>query len=80
MTAARLEALKKAIVGLVLTVEEVEGTLKLNQHKSDVDHVAIASALTDQPDEAAKAIGQQMVALRPSLEYKSSTPASVTAD
>jgi transcriptional regulator len=80
MTAARLEALKKAIVGLVLTVEEVEGTFKLNQHKSDVDHVAIASALTDRPDEAAKTIGQQMVALRPSLEYKSSTPARVTAD
>jgi transcriptional regulator len=80
MTAARLEALKKAIVGLVLTVEQVEGTFKLNQHKSDVDHVAIASALTDRPDEAAKTIGQQMVALRPSLEYKSSTPARVTAD
>jgi transcriptional regulator len=80
MTAARLEALKKAIVGLVLTVEEVEGTFKLNQHRSDVDHVAIASALTDRPDEAAKTIGQQMVALRPSLEYKSSTPARVTAD
>jgi transcriptional regulator len=80
MTAARLEALKKAIVGLVLTVEEVEGTFKLNQHKSDVDHVAIASALTEQPDEAARTIGQQMVALRPLLEYKSSTPASVTAD
>jgi transcriptional regulator len=80
MTAARLEALKKGIVGLVMTVEEVEGTLKLNQHKSDVDHVAIASALNAQPDEAAKAIGQQMVALRPLLDYKSSTPASVAAD
>jgi transcriptional regulator len=80
MTAARLEALKKAIVGLVLTVEEVEGTFKLNQHKSDVDHVAITSALTNRPDEAAKTIGQQMVALRPLLEYKSSTPASLIAD
>jgi transcriptional regulator len=80
MTAARLEALKKAIVGLVLTVEEVEGTFKLNQHKSDVDHVAIASALTEQADEAARTIGQRMVALRPLLEYKSSTPAGITAD
>jgi transcriptional regulator len=80
MTTARLEALKKAIVGLVLTVEEVEGTLKLNQHKSDVDHAAIASALIAQSDEAAKTIGQQMVALRPSLDYKSSTPAGVAAD
>ena len=80
MTAARLEALKKGIVGLVLTVEEVEGTFKLNQHKSDVDHIAIASALNGQADEGARKIGQQMVALRPSLEYKSSTPASVAAD
>jgi len=80
MTTARLEALKKGIVGLVMTVEEVEGTLKLNQHKSDVDHAAIASALNAQPDEAAKTIGQQMVALRPLLDYKSSTPVSVAAD
>ena len=80
MTTARLEALKKGIVGLTLTVEQVEGTLKLNQHKSDVDHAAIASALNGQPDEGSKTIGQQMVALRPSLDYKSSTPASVAAD
>jgi transcriptional regulator len=80
MPAARMEALKKGIVGLVMTVEEIEGTLKLNQHKSDVDHVAIASAMNAQPDEAARAIGQQMVALRPSLDYNSSTPATVTAD
>jgi transcriptional regulator len=80
VTAARAEALKKGIVGLVMTIEEVEGTLKLNQHKSDVDHVAIASALNAQPDEAAKTIGQQMVALRPSLEYNSSTPVTVAAD
>ena len=37
MTAGRLEALKKAIVGLVMTVEEVEGSFKLNQHKSEAD-------------------------------------------
>ena len=80
MPAARIEALKKGIVGLVMTIDEVEGTFKLNQHKSDVDHVAIASAMNAQPDEAAKTIGQRMVALRPSLEYKSSTPASVAAD
>ena len=72
MTAGRLEALKKAIVGLVMSVEEVEGSFKLNQHKSDVDHVAIASELMQQRDEAARNIGKQMVALRPQLDYKSS--------
>jgi len=80
MTAGRREAMMKAIVGLVMTVEDIEGSFKLNQHKSDVDHVAIASAMNAQPDEASKTIGQRMVALRPSLDYKSSTPASVAAD
>ena len=80
MTTARLEALKKGIVGLVLTVEQIEGTFKLNQHKADADHAAIASALNGQPDEGSKTIARQMVALRPSLEYKSSTIANVAAD
>ena len=80
VTAGRLDALKKAIVGLVMSVDEVEGSFKLNQHKSDVDHVAIASALLQRPDEAAQTIGNQMVALRPQLDYKSSTPVSVAAD
>jgi transcriptional regulator len=80
MTAGRLDAMKKAIVGLVMTVEEIEGSFKLNQHKSDVDHVAIASALLQRHDEAAQTIGKQMVALRPQLDYKSLTPVSVAAD
>jgi transcriptional regulator len=80
VTAGRLDALKKAIVGLVMSVDEVEGSFKLNQHKSDVDHVAIASALLQRPDEATQTIGKQMVALRPQLDYKSSAPASVSAD
>ena len=80
VTAGRLEMLKKAIVGLVMTVDEVEGSFKLNQHKSDADYVAIASALLQRPDEATQTIGKQMVALRPQLDYKSSAPAGVSAD
>jgi transcriptional regulator len=80
MTAGRLDAMKKAIVGLVMTVEEIEGSFKLNQHKSDVDHVAIASALMQRHDEATQTIANQMVALRPQLDYKSFTPVSVSAD
>ena len=80
MTAGRLDAMKKAIVGLVMTVEGVEGSFKLNQHKSDADHVAIASALTQRHDEAAQAIGEQMVALRPQLNYISPLNASEPAD
>jgi transcriptional regulator len=80
MTAGRLEAMKKAIVGFVMSVDEIEGSFKLNQHKSDVDQVAIAAALMLSHDEAAQTIGKQMVALRPQLDYKSSKPVSVTAD
>ena len=80
MTAGRLNAMKQGIVGLVMTVEEIEGSFKLNQHKSDVDYAAIASALLQRHDEAARMIGKQMVALRPHLDYKSSMPVSVSAD
>jgi transcriptional regulator len=80
MTAGRLEAMKKAIVGFVMSVDEVEGSFKLNQHKSDVDHAAIAAALMLRHDEAAQTIGKQMVALRPQLDYKLSELVSVTAD
>jgi transcriptional regulator len=80
MTAGRLEAMKKAIVGLVMTVDDVEGSFKLNQHKSDVDHGAIASALAQQSDAAARAIADQMVALRPQLTYISPLNAGITVD
>ena len=76
MTAGRLEAMKKAIVGLVMTVVEVEGSFKLNQHKSEADYAAIASALMQRNDEAAQTIAQRMVALRPTLDYKPSMPVS----
>jgi transcriptional regulator len=76
MAAGRLEAMKKAIVGLCMDVEEVEGSFKLNQHKSEADYAGAAAALMRRPDEAAQTIGQRMVALRPTLDYKPSTPIS----
>ena len=78
MTAGRLDAMKKAIVGLTMNVEGIEGSFKLNQHKSDVDHVAIASALLQGPDETTRNIGKQMVALRPQLDYTSAMPVSAS--
>jgi transcriptional regulator len=80
MTAGRLEAMKKAIVGLVMTIEDIEGSFKLNQHKSDADHVAIASALTQRHDEAAQLIGTQMIALRSQLDYNPPMRVSIPAD
>ena len=60
MTAGRLEALKKAIVGLEMTVEEVEGSFKLNQHKSEADYAAIANALGAQADAGSQQIAHLM--------------------
>ena len=65
MTAGRLEAMKKAIVGLVMTVEEIEGSFKLNQHKSDADYTAISGALAAQADADARMIAGLMREARP---------------
>ena len=73
----RREMLLKAIVAVEMTVETIEGSFKLNQHKSDEDHVAVASALSRQDDPAARAISQHMIALRPHLDYALREPASL---
>jgi transcriptional regulator len=65
MTAGRLEAMKKAIVGLVMSVDEVEGSFKLNQHKSETDYAAVAGALGMQTDAGARQIAQLMKEARP---------------
>jgi transcriptional regulator len=65
MTAGRLEAMKKAIVGLSMTVEEIEGSFKLNQHKSEADYVAIAGALAARADTGAQQIAGLMRQTRP---------------
>jgi len=65
MTAPRLEALKKMIVGLVMTVEEVEGSFKLNQHKSEADYTAVANALASQRDAGSQQIAGLMREVRP---------------
>jgi transcriptional regulator len=80
LAAGRREAMMKAIVGLVMTVEDIEGSFKLNQHKSDVDHAAIATELSRQGNADAQAIAKRMVALRPQLDYKSAMAISGLAD
>jgi transcriptional regulator len=65
MSAGRLDTMKKAIVGMVMTVEEVEGSFKLNQTKSDADFAAVAGALAMQADASARQIAQLMRQTRP---------------
>ena len=65
MTAARLDALKKGIVGFVMTVEEIDGSFKLNQHKSEADYAAVATALAARSDEGSQEIAGLMRQTRP---------------
>ncbi|WP_375780814.1 FMN-binding negative transcriptional regulator [Bradyrhizobium sp. ma5] len=65
MTAARLEGMKKAIVGFEMTVEEVEGSFKLNQHKSETDFAAVGNTLALQAEAGARDIAALMRDVRP---------------
>jgi transcriptional regulator len=65
----RREMLLKGIVAVEMIVETIEGNFKLNQHKGDQDHVAIATALAAQNDPSSQAIARRMVAMRPHLDY-----------
>jgi transcriptional regulator len=69
VTPGRREALMRAIVAIEMTVESIDGSFKLNQHKSDADHTAVATALAGQDDAGARAIAAHMRALRPHLDY-----------
>ena len=69
VSAKRSEMLLKAIVAVEMTIETIEGNFKLNQHKSDADHVAVVQALSCQDDASAQAVARRMIALRPHLAY-----------
>jgi transcriptional regulator len=78
MAAGRLEAMKNAIVGLVMTVEEIEGSFKLNQHKSDADYAAVGNALAAQADAGARHIAGLMRELRPQAFTAEAAPSKQT--
>jgi transcriptional regulator len=65
IAAGRRAALTGAIVGLSMSVEHVEGSFKLNQHKSDADHLAVTTALGKQDDAGSQKIAADMRAMRP---------------
>jgi transcriptional regulator len=73
----RKDMLLKGIIPVEMTVETVEGNFKLNQHKPDEDHVAVATALASQDDPSSRAIAARMVALRPHLDYLPRPSASI---
>ena len=52
VTPARGEMLTQAVMAIEMDIETIEGSAKLNQHKSDADQISIVRALARQDDAA----------------------------
>ncbi|MBR0818290.1 FMN-binding negative transcriptional regulator [Bradyrhizobium liaoningense] len=69
MEPGKRESMLAAIRVVDLVVDQVEGQAKLNQHKSDADHVAVAARLARSEESAHRRLARKMQALRPWLGY-----------
>jgi transcriptional regulator len=70
LTPGRREAMLNAIVGIEMDIEQVEGSAKLSQNKSEADFQAVVMHLRQQDDAMARQIAARMVASRPDLSYE----------
>jgi transcriptional regulator len=70
MEPGKRESMLAAIRVVDLVVDEVEGQAKLNQHKSDADHVAIADRLARSEESGHRRLARKMQALRQGLGYE----------
>jgi transcriptional regulator len=70
MEPAKRETMLASIRVIDLVVDQIEGQSKLNQHKSDADHVAIANQLGRAEETGSRRLAERMRALRPGLEYE----------
>ena len=69
MEPTKRETMLSAIRVVDIVIDEVEGQSKLNQHKSDEDHVAVANQLARSRHSASRLLAEKMRALRPGLAY-----------
>jgi transcriptional regulator len=69
MEPAKRETMLASIRLIDLVVDEIEGQSKLNQHKSDEDHVAVANQLARAEETGKRRLAEKMRALRPGLAY-----------
>jgi transcriptional regulator len=69
MEPAKRETMLASIRVIDLVVDEIEGQSKLNQHKSDEDHVAVANQLARAEETGSRSLAGKMRALRPGLGY-----------
>ncbi|QPF87780.1 FMN-binding negative transcriptional regulator [Bradyrhizobium genosp. L] len=70
MEPEKRESMLSAIRVIDLVIDGVEGQSKLNQHKSDADHVAVADRLARAEETASRRLGAKMRELRPELPYE----------
>jgi len=71
MEPGKRESMLAMIRVIDIEVDRIEGQSKLNQHKIDADHVAVAKHLARSEDSAARHLAARMRALRPHLDYGS---------
>jgi len=70
MEPAKRETMLSSIRVIDLVVDQIEGQAKLNQHKSDADHLAVANQLARAEDTGHRRLAEKMRALRPGLAYE----------
>lgn len=70
MEPVKREAMLSAIRVIDVVVDKIEGQSKLNQHKIDVDHVAVANKLAASESSASRDLAAKMRKLRPHLTYE----------
>ncbi len=69
MEPTKRESMLSMIRVIDLVVDEIEGQSKLNQHKSDADHVAVANQLARSEETGSRRLAEKMRGLRPGLGY-----------
>jgi transcriptional regulator len=69
MEPTKRETMLTSIRVIDLVVDQIEGQAKLNQHKSDEDHVAVANQLARAEETGSRRLAERMRALRPALGY-----------
>ena len=70
MEPAKRESMLSMIRVIDIVVDEIEGQSKLNQHKSDADHTAVADQLAHAEETGHRRLAAKLRALRPGLEYE----------
>ena len=65
-----IQGMTRAIVGLRMTVQKLEGSWKLNQHKNEADRTGVISGLSAEPDPQANSVSALMRGLENAASKK----------